>query len=172
MTSNITPAADDPQAADWGGLHWSDWQDFDKAHRGNLIPATPGIYRFRARDEPGLLYIGESGEADGRRGRLSDLARGMRSQEASYYLNWRAAGLAERPHRGHYAAPSMRQCEDAGCHIEVSWALEEHPETTERQAVEKRLIQLHREVMRFDPPIQRGGRGVAAYLEKRRTGTA
>jgi hypothetical protein len=165
-------ASDDPQAADWGGLSWSQWQDFDEAHRSDVIPATPGIYRFRARDEPGLLYIGESGEAKGRRGRLDDLARGMRRQEASYYLNWRAAGLAERPHRGHYAAPSMRQCEDAGCHIEVSWALEEHPETTERKAVEKRLIQLHRDVMRFDPPIQHGGRGVAAYLEKRRADKA
>jgi hypothetical protein len=94
----------------------------------------------------------------------------MGSHPASYYLNWRAAGLVERPHRGHYAAPSMRQCEDAGCHIEVSWALEEHPETTERQTVEKRLIQLHREVMRFDPPVQHGGRGVDAYLSRRRAG--
>ena len=67
MTGDVTPAAGDPQAPGWGGLPRSGWLDFDKAHRGHLIPATPGIYRFRARDEPGLLYIGESGEADGRR---------------------------------------------------------------------------------------------------------
>jgi len=31
---------------------------------------------------------------------------------------------------------------------------------------------LHREVMGVDPPIQHGGRGVAAYLEKRRASRA
>src|ERR1022692_3038899 len=105
MASDATGTDDDPQTADWGGLSWSDWQDFDKAHQGNLIPASSGIYRFRARDEPGLLYIGESGEAGGRRARLDDLARGRRRHTANYYLDWRAAGLAKRPHRGHYAAP-------------------------------------------------------------------
>jgi hypothetical protein len=34
--------------------------------------------------------------------------------------------------------------------------------------VEAWLIQLQRDVMGVDPPIQYGGRGVAAYLEKRR----
>ena len=47
MTGDITPAADDPQTPGWGGLSWSEWQDFDEAHRGKIIPATPGIYRFR-----------------------------------------------------------------------------------------------------------------------------
>ena len=55
MTGDMTSAAGNPQAADWGGLSWSEWQDFDEAHRGKVIPATPGIYRFRARGEPGLL---------------------------------------------------------------------------------------------------------------------
>ena len=172
MTSGMTPAADDPQAADWGGLSWSQWQDFDEAHREKVIPATPGIYRFRARGEPGLLYIGESGNADGRRARLDDLARGRKRHPPEYYLNWRDAGLTRRPHRGHYAAPYVRQCEDAGCHVEVSWALEGHRDKTDRRAAEERLIQLHREVMGFDPPIQHGGGGVAAYLEKRRVSRA
>jgi len=26
-------------------LSWSEWRDFGEAHRGKLIPATPGIYR-------------------------------------------------------------------------------------------------------------------------------
>ena len=172
MTSNITPAAGEPQAADWGGLRWSEWQDFDEAHRGHVIPATPGLYRFRAWGEPGLLYIGESGDAGGRRARLDDLARGRKRHPASFYLNWRAVGLAKLPHRGHYAAPYMRQCEDAGCHIEVSWALEEHPEKKARRTVEAQLIQLHREIMGVDPPVQHGGRGVTAYLEKRRANRA
>jgi len=76
----------------------------------------------------------------------------------------RTVGLTKRPHRGHYAAPHIRRCEDVGCHVEVSWALEEHPEKTERRAVEARLIQRHRQVTGFDPPIQHGGRGVAATL--------
>jgi len=167
MTGNITTAASDPQAADWGGLRWSEWQDFDEAHRGHVIPATPGLYRFRARGEPGLLYIGESGDAGGRRARLDDLARGRKRHPPEFYLNWRAAGLAKRPHRGHYAAPYVRQCEDAGCHVEVSWALEEHPDKTDRRAAEGRLIRLHRVVMGVVPPIQYGGRGVDAFLEKR-----
>jgi hypothetical protein len=53
--------------------------------------------------------------------------------------------------------------------FEVSWALEEHPDKTDRRAAEERLIQLHREVIGVDPPVQHGGRGAAAYLEKRRT---
>ena len=155
-----------------GGLSWSEWQDFDEAHRGKVIPATPGIYRFRARGEPGLLYIGESGDVKGRRRRLAALARGRKRHPPEFYLDWRAVGLLKRPHRGHYAAPYIRQCEDAGCRVEVSWAVEEHPGETERKAVEARLIQLHREAMSIDPPVQHGGRGVAAYLEKRRTSRA
>ena len=172
MTGDMTATVGDLQAADWGGLSWSGWQDFDEAHRGKLIPATPGIYRFRARGEPGLLYIGESGGRTGRRGRLGSLARGMRRHPADFYLNWRAAGLAMRPHRGHYAAPYLRRCQDAGCRIQVSWALQEYPDVTERRAVEARLIELHRQAMGVDPPIQHGGRRVAGYLEKRRASGA
>jgi hypothetical protein len=160
----------DPQAADWGGLHWSTWHDFDEAHYCGLIPTTPGLYRFRAQDEPGmLLYLGESGrKGKGRQGRLNALARGRNRHPPSYYLDWRANGLSERPHRGHYSAPYFRMCEDAGCHVEVSWALEEHPDKTERKAVEEQLIRLHQETTGVEPPIQHGGRGVSAYLEKRR----
>jgi hypothetical protein len=151
MTGEVTPTAGGPQTADWGGLSWSQWQDFDEAHRDRAIPATPGIYRFRTKGEPGLLYIGESGGSIGRRGRLGRLARGMWRHPPDFYLNWRAAGLAARPHRGHYAAPYLRQCRDAGCNIEVSWALQEHPDVTERRVTEERLIRLHREAMGADP---------------------
>ena len=158
----------DPQAADWGGLHWSEWHDFDEAHRGGLIPATPGVYRFRAKDDQGvLLYVGETGQKGGREARLDDLARGRNRHPPSYYLDWRAAGLPKRPHRGHYSAPYFRMCENAGCHVEVSWAREEHPDRDERKAVEARLLRLHREATGIAPPIQHGGRGVAAYLESR-----
>jgi hypothetical protein len=172
MTGDIARTVDGPQAADWGGLAWSEWHCFDEAHHGNLIPATSGIYRFRTRGEPGLLYIGESGARRGRRARLGALARGRKRHPADFYLNWRVAGLTKRPHRGHYAAPYLRQCEDDGCCVEVSWALEEHPESAQRRAVEARLILLHRETTGVDPPIQYGGRGVAAYLEQRRANRA
>jgi hypothetical protein len=167
MTSDIEEPASNPQAANWGGLSWSEWQDFDEAHRRDLIPATQGLYRFRARGETGLLYVGESGAAGGRRARLGALARGRKRYPASFYLNWRAAGLPKRPHRGHYAVPYFQQCEDAGCRIDVSWALDEHPEKTERRSIEARLIRLHHEATGFDPPIQHGGRGVTAYLARR-----
>lgn len=165
-----TDAAGAPRAPEWGGLSWSPWHDFDRACGERLIPATPGLYRFRSAGEDGLLYIGESGAAGGRRARLGARARGRRRHPASYYLNWRAAGLTRRPHRGHFAAPYFRLCEDAGCRIEVSWALAEHPDRAERRAAEARLIQLHREVMGSDPPIQHGGRGVNAYLGNRQEG--
>ena len=55
MTGDVTPAAGDPQAPEWDGLRWSEWQDFDEAHRGKVIPSTPGVYRFRAKGEPGVL---------------------------------------------------------------------------------------------------------------------
>jgi hypothetical protein len=80
-------SADDPQALTWGGLSWSRWHDFDQARDDRLIPDTPGIYRFRAAGEPGLLYIGESGAAGGRWARLGDLARGRKRHPADYYLN-------------------------------------------------------------------------------------
>ena len=160
--------AADPQSADWGGLVWSQWHDFDQAHRERLIPATAGLYRFRVLGELGLLYIGESGAAGGREERLDDLARGRRRHTADFYLHWRANGLLKRPHRGHYAAPFFRQCEDAGCKVEVSWVLGEHPDKDDRRAAEARLIQLHREATGENPPVQYGGRGVAAYLKRRK----
>jgi hypothetical protein len=168
VTSDSAGKASDPQTLDWGGLSWSPWHDFDEAREDRLIPATPGLYRFRATGEQGLLYIGESGASvGGRWARLDDLARGRKRHPADYYLNWRAAGLTRRPHRGHYAAPYFRLCEDAGCHIEVSWAREEHPDQRERRAAEDRLIRLHHAAMGSDPPIQYGGRGVEGYLRRR-----
>jgi len=44
---------------------------------------TPGLYLFRAEGEPGLLYIGESGQ---RWDRLDDLARARRRHTADFCL--------------------------------------------------------------------------------------
>jgi len=115
------------------------------------------------------LYVGET-DQEGRWARLDDLARGRNRHPPSYYLDWRAAGLSKRPHRGHYSAPYFRMCEDAGRHVEVSWALEEYPDKHERKAAEARLLGLHREATGVAPPIQHGGREVAAYLARRARG--
>lgn len=64
MTVGVTPTGG-LRRRTGAALSWSEWQDFDEAHRGKVIPATPGIYRFPARDKPGLLYLGESGEEEG-----------------------------------------------------------------------------------------------------------
>jgi hypothetical protein len=104
--------------------------------------------------------------------RLAALARGRKRHPADFYLNWRTAGLPRRPHRGHYAAPYLRKCEDEGCCVDVSWAIKEHPELAKRRAAEARLILLHREATGIDPPIQHGGQGVTIYLERRRTSGA
>lgn len=159
---------DDPQSSRWAGLHWSPWHDLDAAHQEKLIPATPGLYRFRVPGVPGLLYIGESGARRGRAARLDALARGRRRHSPGYYLNWRANGLARRPHRGHYAAPYIRQIEEAtGCTAEISWARDEHPDRAERKAAEVRLLAAYRQATGGDPPVQHGGRGMAEWLSQR-----
>jgi len=88
----------------------------------------------------------------------------MNRHSAEYYLNWE--GLARRPHRGHYAAPYLRQCQDAGCKIEVSWSLPEFPDKAERRQKEHELIVAHRRVVGADPPVQHGGEGTAAFVER------
>jgi len=163
---------DDLQSRRWAGLDWSPWHDFDDAHREKLIPATSGLYRFRSPGVPGLLYVGESGARGGRAARLDDLARGRRRRTPGYYLNWRANGLAKRPHRGHYAAPYIRQTEEAtGRTVEISWACEQHPEKAKRRAAEARLLAAYRDATGGDPPIQYGGRGMAQWLRQRSAST-
>lgn len=167
-SGNAAESHDDPQSRRWAGLDWSPWHDFDAAHQEKLIPATPGLYRFRSPGVPGLLYIGENGARGGRAARLDDFARGRRRHTPDYYLNWRANGLARRPHGGHYAAPYIRQAEEATGHTaEISWAREEYPDGAERKAAETRLLAAYRAAMGGSPPVQHGGRGMAEWLSQR-----
>ncbi len=149
----------DQHAEEWGGLSWSPWHDLDRAVRDYLIPVTAGLYRFHAQGDPGLLYIGEGAN---RRRRLRTLARYRKAHPASYYLEWPPG--TKRPFRGHYAAPYIRLCEDAGCVVEVSWAADDHRDQVARRDVEARLIREHVAEMGHEPPCQRGGRGLADYL--------
>jgi len=152
----------DPQKTDWGGLSWSSWCSFAQAVAENRIPESGGIYRFRSGGEPGLLYIGEGAN---RRRRLRTLELHSRAHPAEHYLN-RPPGT-KRPHRGHYAAPFLRMCRDAGCEVEVSWAIDVHADLAERRRVEARLIDQYRDEAQADPPWQHGGLGTAAYLARR-----
>jgi hypothetical protein len=155
----------DPQANDWAGLSWSGWYAFDLAVADDRIPASGGIYWFRSRGEPGLLYIGEGAN---RRRRLRILELRSKAHPASYYLDWPDG--TKRPHRGRYAVPFLRMCRDVGCVVDVSWANDVHADQVDRRAVEARLIRQHRDVGQCDPPWQHGGRGMAAYLARRYPG--
>ena len=155
----------DPQADDWGGLSWSGWRAFDQAVTEDWIPATGGVYRFRSRGEPGLLYVGEGVN---RRRRLRTLELHSKAHAARYYLEWPAG--TKRPHRGHYAAPFLRLCRDAGCVVDVSWAIGVHADRAVRRAVEACLIRQYHDEAHGDPPWQHGGRGMPAYLARRDLG--
>ncbi len=109
--------------------------NFDEAARGHNIPATPGLYRFRAQGQVGLLYIGEGVN---RRRRLKTSSRARR-RDPALYLDWVAG--TKRPHRGHYCAPYLRQCEDAAsAYSEVSWTLETFEDRRQRRAIEDKVI--------------------------------
>lgn len=157
----------DPQVDSWGDVSWCEWDAFDQAVTENRIPASGGIYRFRSRGESGLLYIGEG--ADVRR-RLQTLEKHSRAYPARYYLEWRAG--SPRPYRGHYAAPFLRLCRDAGCVVEVSWTIDVHAERGSRRALETYLIRQYYDEAHSYPPWQFGGRVMAAYLVERQLGKA
>jgi len=48
----------DPQDARWGGHRWSDRAPLREA-QAQLTAKTPGLYRIRNSDRPGLVYVGE-----------------------------------------------------------------------------------------------------------------
>jgi hypothetical protein len=129
----------------------------DYARDERLIPLSAGLYRFRTQGEDGLLYIGESGA---RWTRLDDLARARRRHPVDYYLK----GLGDP---GHSSTPYFMLCEDAGCKLEVSWALDEEPDRKRRRRAEARLIRLYYDTTGEDPPVQHSGKGVPAYLKRR-----
>ena len=150
----------EPADEQWAGMGWAPWQRFDEAVVASAVPVTPGIYRFRTQDEPVLLYIGIGGN---RRRRLRTLRRWSRKGSHAFVQR-----LGEkRPFRGHFAAPALARCEEAGCHVEVSWSLGTFPDRQERETVERALIAQHRRETGIDPPWQYGGRGVGPYLAAR-----
>jgi hypothetical protein len=150
----------EPADEQWAGMRWAPWQRFDEAVVPGAVPTAPGIYRFRTQDEPTLLYIGIGGN---RRRRLRTLRRW--SRKGSHAFVQRPG--EKRPFRGHFAAPALARCEEAGCLVEVSWSLATFPDPQERETVESALITQHHRETGADPPWQRGGRGVEQYLAAR-----
>jgi hypothetical protein len=153
------------QADSWGSVSWCGWEAFDRTVSEDRIPASGGIYRFRNRGEPGLLYIGEGSD---RRRRLQTLEKYSKAHPARYYLEWPAGD--PRPFRGHYAAPFLRLCRDIGCVVEVSWTIDVHAEPGSRKALETSLIRQYYDEAHSYPPWQFGGRAMAAYLVERQLG--
>lgn len=150
------------QADNWGGVPWCTWETFGRVAAENRIPASGGVYRFRSHGEAGLLYIGEGAD---RRRRLLTLEKQSRAHPARYYLEWPAG--SPRPHRGHYAAPFLGLCRDAGCVVQVSWTIDVLAERGSRKALEAHLIRLYYDEAHSYPPWQFGGRAMAAYLVER-----
>jgi hypothetical protein len=153
----------EPADEQWAGMGWASWRQFDEEVVASAVPATPGIYRFRTQDEPALLYIGIGGN---RRRRLRTLRRWSRKGTHAFVQR-----LGEkRPFRGHFAAPALARCEEAGCPVEVSWSLDIFPDRQQRETVERALIAQHPRETGMDPPWQYGGRGVEPYLAARNSG--
>ncbi|HEY3735635.1 MAG TPA: hypothetical protein VGL63_17140 [Streptosporangiaceae bacterium] len=146
-----------PADEQWADMAWAPWHQFSEVVVASVIPATPGIYRFRTHDEPTLLYIGIGGN---RRRRLRTLRRWSRKGSNAFVQR----PGEKRPFRGHFAAPALARCEEAGCVVEVSWSLATFPDRQERERVESELIARHLREAGADPPWQHGGRGIEQYL--------
>src|SRR5947209_6827482 len=54
----VGPLTAEPQAADWCGHAWSAWTPLAEAGE-QLGPGLAGLYRIRACDMAGLLYLGQ-----------------------------------------------------------------------------------------------------------------
>jgi len=56
----------EPTSNRWLGLEWSSWTELrNREELLKELPKSPGVYRVRHTDLPGLLYVGESGAEGG-----------------------------------------------------------------------------------------------------------
>src|SRR5262249_38679769 len=116
----------------WQNLEWTCWKQLDEAFRPrDSIPRAAGVYRLRASDCPGLIYIG-----------ISDR------------LRFRLGGLRRARHRadkkGHSAAACVAAYEEAGKIVFVSWATVGDMGRRDLMGLEVDLIAAHRR--RFGSP--------------------
>jgi hypothetical protein len=118
---------EDPQDPRWRGLEWTSWKQLDEAFRVRAaIPRAAGVYRLRASDCPGLIYIGISD-------RLSSRLGGLR----------RARYRADK--KGHSAAACVAAHEAAGKIVSVSWATVGDMDRRDLMGLEVDLIAAHRQ---------------------------
>ena len=145
----LPAGATDPQSSAWLGYPWSPWIPFvaDTPFPGASADGLDGagLYRFRVRDDSGLLYIGEAGTF-GLRGRIN----GHR----------RTARIARSPVRGRarpYTTFHLRLGElwEAKRRVEVSWTpLAPDLPVPERKGREVDLIAAHRKQLGRNPECQ------------------
>jgi hypothetical protein len=127
-TGGVSTRVKNLQATDWGGFLWTAWLPLTNVTRTHL-PPTAGLYRFRCRDEAGLLYVGEGANRQRRLGALIRArAKGL---PPSYYRGYEPG---HRPHRGHYAMPCIVEHERRGCTVELSWTTEVVEDLVKRRA--------------------------------------
>lgn len=132
----------DPQGSHWEGLDWTPWKQLDEAFRARgAVPRAPGVYRLRASECPGLIYIGISD-------RLSSRLGGLR----------RARYRSEK--KGHSAAACVAAYEDVGKIVSVSWATTSSTDRRALLGLEVDLIAAHRRDF-GSPACQFHGEGLA-----------
>jgi len=138
----------DPQSADGEGLEWSDWLQLDAAivpHRA-IAPNVSGVYRLRVRDEPGLIYIGETGRS------IRERFRHIR--KAAQYV---AAGIRKPGSAPHVAGGCVLVHERRGAVVDVSWIEMPEVDKRERRGRECDLISAYRKLTGQSPTCQFAG---------------
>ena len=83
--ANLMPNA--THLRDWTGIRWSKWIALSTISSVTR-PPLPGVYRLRHSEYDGLVYIGETAQRHGLRGRrLPALADNVYTNRASETLN-------------------------------------------------------------------------------------
>jgi hypothetical protein len=131
----------DVQNLSWEGHAWSEWYALDVAiaARAAKAPNTAGLYRLRCHGEPGLIYIGETGDTV--RARLRQL------RKATAYA---AQGKYEAQGKGgppHVAGLCVWNHQRAGKTVEVSWVAKPNLDKRDRKGVECELVAAYRKTM-------------------------
>lgn len=134
-----------PQASAWMGLDWSRWYDLrDSKTLREELPRSPGLYRVRHSELPGLMYVGESGSEGGVRQRVGlDLSAGVNE-------------VGRQTGDKHGAARPLRQItEIAGGKMEVSVTTPPiSSNRRHRRAIEATLVAICRREIGWTPMVQ------------------
>lgn len=126
------------------GFAWQEWRPLRGAGRDREIPARNGLYRVRVAGEGPVLYIGETGQQRGLRGRVGQLAG------ASH----RAGEMPYRdPHTAGPAFWALRHRDSVELEVSVHAF---HGTKPERKMLEAMAIAGHRQVHQRSPALNFG----------------